>query len=129
MNKWTCLSSESSALVHKLHILLMDIMRNEVINLYFQCLSRSTAVEIVNSSKVLQAETRMLLDGKLLVQLCSFIHIFSLLSSLFPSPILLPSTVCLCEAIQAVTSHISVSAVYLLPLLGFTIACWAEERL
>lgn len=74
----------------------MDIMRNEVINLYFQCLSRSTAVEIVNSSKVLQAETRMLLDGKLLVQLCSFIHIFSLLSSLFPSPILLPSTVCLC---------------------------------
>lgn len=33
-----------------------------------QCLSRSTAVEIVNSSKVLQAETRMLLDGKLLVQ-------------------------------------------------------------
>lgn len=34
---------------------------------YFQCLCRSTAVEIVNSSKVLQAETRMLLDGKLLV--------------------------------------------------------------
>lgn len=33
-----------------------------------QCLSRSTAVEIVNSSKVLQAETRMLLDGKLLVR-------------------------------------------------------------
>lgn len=32
-----------------------------------QYLSRSTAVEIVNSSKVLQAETRMLLDGKLLV--------------------------------------------------------------
>uniref|UniRef100_A0A3P8QTP1 Diacylglycerol kinase n=1 Tax=Astatotilapia calliptera TaxID=8154 RepID=A0A3P8QTP1_ASTCA len=33
-----------------------------------ECLSRSTAVEIVNSSKVLQAETRMLLDGKLLVR-------------------------------------------------------------
>uniref|UniRef100_A0A3Q3GFK5 Diacylglycerol kinase n=1 Tax=Labrus bergylta TaxID=56723 RepID=A0A3Q3GFK5_9LABR len=32
-----------------------------------ECLSRSTAVEIVNSSKVLQAETKMLLDGKLLV--------------------------------------------------------------
>lgn len=32
-----------------------------------ECLSRSTAVEIVNSSKVLQAETRMLLDGKLLM--------------------------------------------------------------
>ncbi|XP_072231927.1 diacylglycerol kinase delta isoform X2 [Leuresthes tenuis] len=31
-----------------------------------ECLSRSTAVEIVNSSKVLQAETKMLLDGKLL---------------------------------------------------------------
>ncbi|XP_034424553.1 diacylglycerol kinase eta isoform X1 [Hippoglossus hippoglossus] len=31
-----------------------------------ECLSRSTAVEIVNISKVLQAETRMLLDGKLL---------------------------------------------------------------
>uniref|UniRef100_H3CDE9 Diacylglycerol kinase n=1 Tax=Tetraodon nigroviridis TaxID=99883 RepID=H3CDE9_TETNG len=31
-------------------------------------LSRSTAVEIVNSSKVLQAETRMLLDGKLLAE-------------------------------------------------------------
>ncbi|XP_058479621.1 diacylglycerol kinase eta isoform X3 [Solea solea] len=31
-----------------------------------ECLSRSTAVEIVNSSKVLQAETRMMLDGKLL---------------------------------------------------------------
>ncbi|XP_013889332.1 diacylglycerol kinase eta [Austrofundulus limnaeus] len=31
-----------------------------------ECLSRSTAVEIVNSSKDLQAETRMLLDGKLL---------------------------------------------------------------
>ncbi|KAK5893280.1 hypothetical protein CgunFtcFv8_006168 [Champsocephalus gunnari] len=31
-----------------------------------ECLSRSTAVEIVNSSKVLQEETRMLLDGKLL---------------------------------------------------------------
>ncbi|XP_034412661.1 diacylglycerol kinase eta isoform X2 [Cyclopterus lumpus] len=31
-----------------------------------ECLSRSTAVEIVNSSKVLQAETRTLLDGKLL---------------------------------------------------------------
>ncbi|XP_037544269.1 diacylglycerol kinase eta [Nematolebias whitei] len=31
-----------------------------------ECLSRSTAVEIVNSSKVLQAETQMLLDGKLL---------------------------------------------------------------
>ncbi|XP_056156322.1 diacylglycerol kinase eta [Lampris incognitus] len=30
-------------------------------------LSRSTAVEIVNTSKVLQAETRMLLDGKLMV--------------------------------------------------------------
>nr|XP_057923019.1 diacylglycerol kinase eta isoform X5 [Doryrhamphus excisus] len=29
-----------------------------------ECLSRSTAVEIVNSSKVLQAETTMLLDGK-----------------------------------------------------------------
>lgn len=35
-----------------------------------QCLSRSTAVEIVNSSKVLQVETRMLLDGKLLVRTC-----------------------------------------------------------
>lgn len=57
-------------------------------NLYFQCLSRSTAVEIVNSSKVLQAETRMLLDGKLLVQLYSFIHVFSLSLSLFPSSIL-----------------------------------------
>ncbi|XP_013877452.1 diacylglycerol kinase delta, partial [Austrofundulus limnaeus] len=33
-----------------------------------ECLSRSTAVEIVNSSKDLQAETRMLLDGKLLVR-------------------------------------------------------------
>ncbi|XP_076018562.1 diacylglycerol kinase eta isoform X2 [Genypterus blacodes] len=32
-----------------------------------ECLSRSTAVEIVNSSKVLQAETRMLLDGRLMV--------------------------------------------------------------
>lgn len=32
-----------------------------------ECLSRSTAVEMVNSSKVLQAETRMLLEGKLLV--------------------------------------------------------------
>ncbi|KAM4565159.1 diacylglycerol kinase eta [Fundulus diaphanus] len=31
-----------------------------------ECLCRSTAVEIVNSSKVLQAETGMLLDGKLL---------------------------------------------------------------
>uniref|UniRef100_A0A1A7WYY7 Diacylglycerol kinase n=2 Tax=Iconisemion striatum TaxID=60296 RepID=A0A1A7WYY7_9TELE len=31
-----------------------------------ECLSRSTAVEIVNSSKVLQAETSMLLDAKLL---------------------------------------------------------------
>uniref|UniRef100_A0A3B4C985 Diacylglycerol kinase n=1 Tax=Pygocentrus nattereri TaxID=42514 RepID=A0A3B4C985_PYGNA len=31
-----------------------------------ECLSRSTAVEIVNSSKVLQLETRMLLEGKLL---------------------------------------------------------------
>ncbi|XP_062416387.1 diacylglycerol kinase eta isoform X2 [Pungitius pungitius] len=31
-----------------------------------ECLSRSAAVELVNSSKVLQAETRMLLDGKLL---------------------------------------------------------------
>ncbi|TSN12253.1 Diacylglycerol kinase eta [Bagarius yarrelli] len=31
-----------------------------------QCLSRSTAVEIVNSSKVLQQETKMLLEGKLL---------------------------------------------------------------
>lgn len=38
--------------------------------LYVQCLSRSTAVEIVNSSKVLQAETKMLLDGKLLVRSC-----------------------------------------------------------
>uniref|UniRef100_A0A087XI42 Diacylglycerol kinase n=1 Tax=Poecilia formosa TaxID=48698 RepID=A0A087XI42_POEFO len=33
-----------------------------------ECLSRSTAVEIVNSSKVLQGETSMLLDGKLLFQ-------------------------------------------------------------
>ncbi|XP_072543556.1 diacylglycerol kinase delta isoform X1 [Salminus brasiliensis] len=31
-----------------------------------ECLSRSTAVEIVNSSKVLQLETRMLLEGRLL---------------------------------------------------------------
>uniref|UniRef100_A0A3B4BJH1 Diacylglycerol kinase n=1 Tax=Periophthalmus magnuspinnatus TaxID=409849 RepID=A0A3B4BJH1_9GOBI len=31
-----------------------------------ECLSRSTAVEIVNSSKVLQAETKMLLEGKIL---------------------------------------------------------------
>uniref|UniRef100_A0AAV2KNI5 Diacylglycerol kinase n=1 Tax=Knipowitschia caucasica TaxID=637954 RepID=A0AAV2KNI5_KNICA len=31
-----------------------------------ECLSRSTAVEIVNSSKVLEAETKMLLDGKIL---------------------------------------------------------------
>lgn len=42
-----------------------------------QCLSRSTAVEIVNSSKVLQAETKMLLDGKLLVRFCTFVHEFS----------------------------------------------------
>lgn len=39
-----------------------------------QCLSRSTAVEIVNSSKVLQAETRMLLDGKLLVRTSCFLE-------------------------------------------------------
>lgn len=32
-----------------------------------QVLSRSTAVDIVNSSKVLQQETKMLLEGKLLV--------------------------------------------------------------
>ena len=44
-------------------------IKNQAIHLYFQCLSRSTAVEIVNSSKVLQEETRMLLDGKLLVRL------------------------------------------------------------
>ncbi|XP_076843600.1 diacylglycerol kinase delta isoform X2 [Brachyhypopomus gauderio] len=33
-----------------------------------ECLSRSTAVEIVNSSKVLQLETKMLLEGKLLLE-------------------------------------------------------------
>uniref|UniRef100_A0AAY4CPH6 Diacylglycerol kinase n=1 Tax=Denticeps clupeoides TaxID=299321 RepID=A0AAY4CPH6_9TELE len=32
-----------------------------------ECLSRSTAVEIVNTSKVLQQETKVLLEGKLLV--------------------------------------------------------------
>lgn len=46
-------------------------------------------MEIVNSSKVLQAETRMLLDGKLLVQLFNFIHVLSPLSSLFASPVVL----------------------------------------
>ncbi|XP_072314899.1 diacylglycerol kinase delta isoform X2 [Eucyclogobius newberryi] len=35
-----------------------------------ECLSRSAAVEIVNSSKVLQAETKMLLDGNILSE-CS----------------------------------------------------------
>lgn len=44
---------------------LASVMKHYVF--YLQCLSRSTAVEIVNSSKVLQAETKMLLDGKLLV--------------------------------------------------------------
>lgn len=43
-----------------------------------QCLSRSAAVEIVNSSKVLQLETRMLLEGKLLVR--CFYHFFLVLS-------------------------------------------------
>lgn len=43
--------------------------------LHLQCLSRSTAVEIVNSSKVLQAETKMLLDGKLLVCLNHIEHL------------------------------------------------------
>lgn len=60
------------------HILLTLWYWWRLVPLCFQCLSRSTAVEIVNSSKVLQAETRMLLDGKLLVRLCNFIHVFSL---------------------------------------------------
>lgn len=47
---------------------LTSVLRQFI--LYVQCLSRSTAVEIVNSSKVLQAETKMLLDGKLLVRSC-----------------------------------------------------------
>lgn len=68
---------------HLLHIYyctsLALMMKNHATRFYFQCLSRSTAVEIVNSSKVLQAETRTLLDGKILVQLCYFIHVFSLL--------------------------------------------------
>ncbi|XP_043952924.1 diacylglycerol kinase eta isoform X3 [Gambusia affinis] len=42
------------------------VSTNERLFYALQCLSRSTAVEIVNSSKVLQAETSMLLDGKLL---------------------------------------------------------------
>lgn len=71
------------------------MMETEVINLYFQCLSRTTAVEIVNSSKVLQAETSMLLDGKLLVQLSNFIHLFSLLFPLFPNPLFSLLAVCL----------------------------------
>ncbi|KAM8881906.1 diacylglycerol kinase delta isoform X3 [Synchiropus splendidus] len=47
-----------------------------------ECLSRSTAVEIVNSSKVLQAETRMLLDGKLLSECPEEDELHSTLSSL-----------------------------------------------
>ncbi|XP_028298006.1 diacylglycerol kinase eta-like [Gouania willdenowi] len=45
-------------------------------------LSRSTAVEIVNSSKVLQAETKMLLDGRLLSEFAEEEELRSTLSSL-----------------------------------------------
>ena len=71
MNKWTRMSPLG-------HILHTPLYWWRLIPLCLQCLSRSTAVEIVNSSKVLQAETRMLLDGKLLVRLCNFIHVFPL---------------------------------------------------
>lgn len=68
---------------------------------FSQCLSRSTAVEIVNSSKVLQAETRMLLDGKLLVRLSR--SSLSSLRSLFPSLFAFGHS--------DIPSHISASAV------------------
>ncbi|CAL8376723.1 unnamed protein product [Boreogadus saida] len=45
-------------------------------------LTRSTAVEIVNSSKVLKAETRMLLDGKLLVDSPEEVELQTTLNSL-----------------------------------------------
>uniref|UniRef100_A0A8C7IAJ3 Diacylglycerol kinase n=1 Tax=Oncorhynchus kisutch TaxID=8019 RepID=A0A8C7IAJ3_ONCKI len=47
-----------------------------------ECLSRSTAVEIVNSSRVLQLETTMLLEGKLLVDSPQEEELLSTLSSL-----------------------------------------------
>lgn len=47
-----------------------------------ECLSRSTAVEIVNSSKVLQAETKMLLDGKILSKCPEEEELWSTLNSL-----------------------------------------------
>ncbi|XP_064877855.1 diacylglycerol kinase delta isoform X1 [Oncorhynchus nerka] len=47
-----------------------------------ECLSRSTAVEIVNSSKVLQLETRMLLEGKLLLDSPQEEDLLSTLNSL-----------------------------------------------
>eukprot|EP00063_Salmo_salar_P037256 XP_014012091.1 PREDICTED: diacylglycerol kinase delta-like [Salmo salar] len=47
-----------------------------------ECLSRSTAVEIVNSSKVLQLETTMLLEGKLLADSPQEEELLSTLSSL-----------------------------------------------
>ncbi|XP_034020181.1 diacylglycerol kinase delta isoform X1 [Thalassophryne amazonica] len=47
-----------------------------------EVLSRSTAVEIVNSSKVLQAETKMLLDGKMLLESLEEHELRSTLNSL-----------------------------------------------
>ncbi|KAK3546555.1 hypothetical protein QTP70_027318, partial [Hemibagrus guttatus] len=47
-----------------------------------ECLSRSTAVEIVNSSKVLQQETKMLLEGKLLLEAPQEEELLSTLNSL-----------------------------------------------
>uniref|UniRef100_A0A3P9A3G8 Diacylglycerol kinase n=1 Tax=Esox lucius TaxID=8010 RepID=A0A3P9A3G8_ESOLU len=47
-----------------------------------ECLSRSTAVEIVNSSKVLQLETRMLLEGRLLLDSPQEDDLLSTLNSL-----------------------------------------------
>jgi len=46
-----------------------------------QVLSRSTAVDIVNSSKVLQQETKMLLEGKLLVSGFTFSGLFLCISN------------------------------------------------
>lgn len=83
--------------------------------MYFQGLSRSTAVEIVNSSKVLQAETKMLLDGKLLVQLYNFFRVFSVVFFVFLVYSLSLSTICFSvstEAIQPCRPHISVSVFY-----------------
>ncbi|XP_062371678.1 diacylglycerol kinase eta isoform X3 [Sardina pilchardus] len=72
-----------------------------------ECLSRSAAVEIVNTSKVLQQETRMLLEGKLLLESSQDQELRSTLNSLGAELLKLEDIHWICPSIHCAEEEVS----------------------